>query len=118
MKQIEDCTKELLLAITNSYEYRRFCELRDTVRREPGLREQINDFRKKVYEVQNSCEVPDAYGAQEQLCREYREFRKNPLVSDFLQAELRVCRMVQQITQEIAGGVDLDTREITEGIEL
>ena len=34
--------------------------------------------------------------------KEYEEFRKNPIVSDFLAAELAFCRMYQEITEKIS----------------
>ena len=109
MEQINRCTDELIDAILESEEYREFCMIRDRVAREPGLRDQINEFRLNVYTVQNSREPLDLYEEQQRLCRTYEEFRRNPLVNHFLQAELRVCRMIQHITAEMAERVDRDT---------
>ena len=58
------------------------------------------------------------YGEQERLCRDAEEFRKNPLVNEFLEAELRVCRIMQKVTESIAAKVDLDLSEISERIGL
>lgn len=118
MKNIKKCTEALTEAILESEEYLRFCELRDKVRENPELRTQINNFRLHVFEVQNTREPLDMYGEQERLCRDFEEFRKNPLVNDFLEAELRVCRILQKITTEIAEAVDLDADDVSERIGL
>ncbi|MDO4322660.1 MAG: YlbF family regulator [Lachnospiraceae bacterium] len=118
MENIKECTKALIDAILDSGEYRRFCEVRDQVREKPELRSQINEFRLHVFEVQNSKEPLDMYGEQERLCRDFEEFRKNPLVNEFLEAELRVCRIMQEISTDIAGAVDLDSADVSERIKL
>ncbi len=118
MEHIQKCTENLLQALKKSREYRQFCELRDMVRKEPQLRQEINRFRKKVFEAQNAGAETDVYAEQERLCRDYEQFRRNSLVDDFLQAELRICRMIQKIVGEIAECVDLDTQEVTKDIEL
>ena len=118
MERVKSCTDALTDAILECEEYRRFCSLRDQVREKPELREQINSFRQHVFTVQNSQEPLDMYAEQERLCRDFEDFRKNPLVNDFLEAELRVCRILQRVTSEIADAVDLDTDEIAERIML
>lgn len=40
--------------------------------------------------------------------KEFEEFRSNPVVEEYLQAELAVCRMVQNIYTQIAEAIDLD----------
>lgn len=114
MKQVEMCTQSLVWSIRDSEEYQQFCKIREKFKEQPELREQLNKFRIHVFDIQNSPEPLDMYDEQKKLCKEYEEFRKNPLVNEFLQAELRVCRMLQKITTEIAGAVDLDTYEIAE----
>lgn len=118
MNRIKECTKELIRAIQESEEYLRYCEIRDKVKEDPKLRQEINDFRLHVYEVQNSEEPLDMYEEQERLCRDYEEFRKNPLVDDCLKAELAICRIVQKITEELTEAIDLDEEEIVERIGL
>lgn len=118
MKKIEACTANLILAIQGSREYRQFQEISAKVKSEPELRTKINEFRKYVYDVQNSSEPLDMYAEQERLCREYEEFRKNPLVDEFLKAELRVCRIIQHTFERIATEIDLDTKDIAGKIEI
>lgn len=118
MENIKKCTRALTQAILESDEYLRFCEVRDRVRENPELRRQINEFRLHVFEVQNSKEPLDMYGEQERLRVHSEEFRKDPLVDEFLEAELRLCRIMQQITMEIAGAVDLETQDVSERIQI
>lgn len=118
MNRIEECTQALIAAIRESGEYVRLSELRDAVKEQPELRREINDFRFHVFEVQNSKDPLDIYGDQERLCRDFEEFRKTPLVNEFLEAELRLCRVLQGVTTQIAGAIDLDVEEVAQRIEL
>ncbi len=118
MKNIETCTNDLIQAILDSGEYRNFCEIRDRVAQVPELREQINAFRLHVFETQNTQEPLDMYAEQIRLCKDYEQFRKNPLVDEFLKAELRVCRIVQEITMTLAEKINLDTDGIVQDILL
>ena len=44
----------------------------------------------------------------EQLEEEYHEIRNNPLISDYLQYELGLCRIMQRINLSLVGTVDRD----------
>ena len=46
--------------------------------------------------------------------REYSEFRANPLVNDFLEAELALCRMMQGLYISITEAINFDM-ELTGG---
>lgn len=116
MENIKDCTKKLITAILESSEYKHFAEIRDQVKENPELHKQINDFRQHVFNVQNSSEPLDMYAEEERLSKEYEEFRKDTLVNEFLLSELRVCRILQKITADIADSVDLDTEDVSKQI--
>lgn len=116
MNQVEECTLMLVKAIQGSEEYKNFLEIKEKVAQEPELRKQINAFRRHNFEVQNSPEVLDVYDEIDKMSRDYQEFRKNPLVDEFLQRELSVCRIIQKAAMDIVFAVDLDTEQIAEGI--
>ena len=40
--------------------------------------------------------------------REYEKFREDPLVEEFLDAELAFCRMMQEIDVKLAEAVDFE----------
>lgn len=114
--QVEACTEKLVKAVLESEEYQNFLKIKEQVAAEPELRKEINDFRRHNFEVQNSPDVLDVYEEIDKMSREYEEFRKNPLVDEFLKCELSVCRMIQQINLELIQAIDLDTKDIAEGI--
>ena len=93
------------LNITNDYinkiredevckEYFRQKELVST--QYPDLKKQIDEFRYRNFKLQNETDADRLFDE-----REYEEFRKNPIVSDFLAAELAFCRMYQEIQSDL-----------------
>ena len=114
MKQVEMYTKQLVRAIQESQEYQEFCRVRDELRQQPELRARMNEMRWMNFELQGTAPSEELYRELNRTWKEFREFRKNPLADEFLKAELAVCRMLQQISNEITAAVDLDTKEIAE----
>jgi len=101
-KVIEEFTKKL----RQTREYRLYTEVVDKIRDFPGLEEEINEYRRKNYLLQKSEE--DLFDKIDAFEREYEQFRTNPMVEEYLQAELEVCRMMQEVYVQIAEAVDLD----------
>lgn len=106
MDTIRGKVDELVTAIQESTEYQSFQEAEREVNSIPGLAEKIKEFCWKNYEIQNS-DVEDLYERMEEFEDQYREFRKNPVVSQYLERELRVCRMLQEINARIINSIEL-----------
>lgn len=106
--QIEKATDGLIHAIWESVEYIRYQSIRAKVHELPELEQRIHAFRKKNYETQNYGDEWDLYERVDGLEREGAEFRKDPLVNEYLDAELAFCRLFQRINCEIVRNMDFD----------
>jgi len=104
MTRVEEKTQELIEAIQESPEYTLYREQLNRVLQVAGLKEQIDVFRERNFELQNSED--NAFEKIEAFEKEYETFRENPLVSDFLSAELQFCRMLQGVTYKVTDAVD------------
>ncbi len=92
--------------LLQSEEYLKYVEQRERVKKYPELKKQIDEFRKKNFEMQN---VKDMVFEQiEVFEREYADFLDNPLVADFLEAELTFCRMMQAHYAQVMGAIDFE----------
>ena len=47
---------------------------------------------------------------------EHAQFRKDPLVNEYLNSELAVCRMLQKVAAGLTEALDLDLDEVAQGI--
>ena len=79
--------------ILSSAEYKRYARIRDKVKEYPDLKNRIDAFRTQNFELQRS---EDAFDKLDQFEREYEALAEDPMVSEFLAAELAFCRMMQE----------------------
>ncbi len=100
---MERALEAYIQEILNSPEYKEYAKVRDKVKLYPDLKIQIDEFRTKNFEIQRSKDA--AFEKLEEFEREYGEFRDIPLVSEFLEAELAFCRMMQQNNNVIMNAI-------------
>lgn len=105
---VEKCTKELMEAIRTSREYMDFEEKKQEIAQHPELRGQIDDFRRKIYLLQNSDASFDLMEDMGRMFRERTELYKNTLIADYLKAELRICRILQKVSMEVMNATDVE----------
>ncbi len=97
--ELDQAVEAMIDAVKRSEVYRNYLEALAAAKRQPGLKQEIDEFRRKNYVMQSSADM--AFEHIEQFEREYSDFRENPVVADFLAAELALCRMIQQINLHV-----------------
>lgn len=105
---LEHSIKNLTESVRNTYEYKRYIENLSILKSKPELYARVCEFRRRNYELQNSDVDSNLYDSVMRFRTENAELRKDALVNDFLQSELGVCRMLQNICNEIMDNVDID----------
>lgn len=108
MIEFDNAVDNLITAIKESKEYRAYVLEREKVSRFPELKAQIDDFRIRNYEMQCMSNDDELFHKIEEFEREYEKFRENPLVSDFLAAELDFCRMIQDMNNKVTAALDFN----------
>ena len=88
MNEVDQAVEALVQAVLTSDVYQEYQACLAKVKELPDLKAQIDEM--------------------EQFQREYQSFRDDPLVSDFLAAELAFCRMVQDIESRITSQIDFE----------
>ena len=98
----------LVNVIKNTNEYKEYQFQKEKVKRIPELKVRIDEFRKKNYQLQNSSQSDNLMEEVERFQRENENFLENPLVADFLQAELAFCRLMQNTNVLITEAIDFE----------
>lgn len=106
--EVQEALDQLVAAIKNSDIYREYRRHSERVDRTEDLREKINEYRARNFELQNTFHAEDLLDAMEEFERQYEKFREDPLVEEFLSAELAFCRMMQDIEVKLAEAVDFE----------
>lgn len=99
-------TKRFIREITESEEFREYEMQLAKIKGQPELYARTNEFRQKIYEIQNMEDGDNYMERQEELEKEFADIREIPLVDDFLAAELCFCRMMQEIYAMISEEID------------
>lgn len=104
--QIEIAVDNAISAIKASKVYNEYKQCLEKVKAEPQLKEKIDEFRRRNFQMQNNgdCSIEQI----EAFEREYDSFRENPLVSEFLASELAFCRMMQQMLGKLMEEVEFE----------
>lgn len=105
-KNLESVSDEFIAAILESEVYQKYRAELAIVKQEPGLKEQIDNFRKRNHEFQSSPDID--FARLDRFEKEYEDFREKPLVADFLAAELDLIRMIQRIYTRIVAALDFE----------
>lgn len=105
--EIKKAMEEFLTALKESSCYQDYYYQKERVKRVPGLAERINDFRTKRFEFQN-YEGEDLFEKVDEFEKQYETFQEEPMVREYLAAELEICRLVQEINDAIIDLVDID----------
>lgn len=108
MSQIKEALDGLVQAIGSSEEFIRYQKIREKVHGFPELEQKITEFRKKNYLLQNSQGTVDLFEETDRMEQEYKEFRKNPLVAEYLAAENDICTIIQQINWTLIEELDFE----------
>lgn len=107
--EILDKAAELRDAIIGSDEYTRFQLWKERLMADEELYQKVNEFRKKNFELQITGDSADA-NIVDHLAQQYVNVLEKPLVNEFMQAELILCRKLQQMYRVITDDIDLDVR--------
>lgn len=95
MSKIDNALEHLIECILESEEYREYDARRNQIKKYPVLKARADEFRERNFRLQMSNE--NAFDKMDQLEKEYADVIENPIVSEFMAAELAFCRMMQEI---------------------
>lgn len=106
--QIREATKKFAAYIQESDTYQEYLFQREKLKKQPELYEKVNEYRQRNFDLQNESDSEDLFDRMEEFEREYAKFRENPMVEDFLRAELAFCRMMQDIDVLLTAEIDFE----------
>lgn len=108
MENIDKAVELFAETIKETATYCDYYTEKEKVKSQPGLKQQLDEFREKNFEVQNLSKEEELIDKIDALEKEYETFRENPLVDSFLSAELSFCRMMQKIYSDLSDKVEFE----------
>lgn len=102
--KLECAVNVLVTAILECEEYLAYRAELDRVLQTPELKAQIDEYRRRNYELQSSMDID--FDKLDRFEKEFEDFRSNQVVSDFLAAELAFCKRMQAIETRVTAELD------------
>ncbi len=99
--------EEFKQVIMNSEEYHKYDVYRRLLNESPELKERVNEFRKANMTLQMEGKNQNRDEAQ-RLGVEYMDVLTNSVVREYLNAELILCKMIQQINLMLISDIELE----------
>lgn len=106
MNAVDESVNSLIDVIKKSEVYLEYRKQLDLLKQDPELKRQVDEFRKRNYEMQMNEDMD--FGMLARFQSEFKDFRQNPLVDNFLAAELDFCKMMQKINFTITEAIDFE----------
>ncbi len=106
--EIMEAAKKFAAIIQETDTYKEYYNQRERVKKQPELYDKINEYRQRNFDLQQESDSEDLFERMEAFDQEYAKFRENPLVDDFLRAELAFCRMMQDVEILLAAEIDFE----------
>lgn len=97
-------SKELNAQIMESEEYQKFVLYKKELSQFPELKAMVQEYRKKNFEIDGE----DSFKRKTDLSHECKNLLENPLVASYLNAELSLCKMLQNVTTNVCKNIDLE----------
>lgn len=103
-----DAVDKFVASIKETGTYKKYSEQLQLIKQQPQQYAKVNEFRQRNFELQNSAQTEDLFEKMDAFEKEYEQFREDPLVDNFLRAELALCRMMQKIDVMITEKLDFE----------
>lgn len=108
MADVYEAVDELVAVIKDTTIYQNYVREKERVKKHPQLKAQIDEYREQNFKLQSMAQDDELFDKIEQLQKKYEEFLENPLVADFLKAELAFCRLIQEVTGRMVQAIDFE----------
>ena len=105
---LENATAGYTKAIKDTAVYKKYCEQLERLKRNPEQYQKVNEFRRRNFEIQNTAQKDELFDKMDAFEQEFEKFREDPVVDEFLRAELAFCRMMQEVNLYITEAVNFE----------
>lgn len=108
MTEIDNELFTLIEAVKESRTFKEYDRCRKVLKSDPELKARVDKYREENYRLQIMEDDGTLQDKIEAFARENMELSEQPRVRAFLDAELALCRMLQEITDRVVRAIDFD----------
>ena len=108
MTEIDNELFTLIEAVKESHTYKEYDRCRKVLKSDPELKARVDRYREENYRLQIMEDDGTLQDKIENFARENMELSEQPRVRAFLDAELALCRMLQEISERVVKAIDFE----------
>lgn len=108
MSEIEGEIGILINAVKQSKTYQEYDRQKKLLKANPELKARVDEYRMENFKLQNSNDDPRIAEKMEAFADKYADFIELPQVSAFLDAEVNLCRMMQELTSRVVDSLEFE----------
>lgn len=112
MDNVYDLAHQLARALKNSQEYKEYVQKKNDLYKDEKNKKMVEDFREKVIDIQVK-KMSGKEVSQEELdsVKKLEDIlRLNPTINEFLIAEYRYSKLIEDISKIIGEAIDLEIK--------
>lgn len=108
-EEFEEALDGFIESILECNEYKDYEKSKNELMRYPDLKEKVDEFRQRNYELQTSnLDGNRLMEEMDKFERDYESFRSNPLVYKFLASELAFIKLMQYVYETITDSIEFE----------
>lgn len=108
-RETDIIARQLSQAIVRSNEYRDYREALAALKEQPDLYAQVNELRRQNFARQNGMEGTMSYEEYSNLSALSKNLHTNPVASRFLNSEVGLGRLIQDINRNVMSDIEFDS---------
>lgn len=108
MLEMELATALFRDALHETKRYQEYLQAKEEAKKDPELWKSLQEYRKKRYEMQQLADGYELYKRLEAFEGEEQQYRTDVRAAAFLDAELALCRMMQEIFLTMVDSLDFE----------
>ncbi len=108
LDEYESCKHAFLKALKESEIYLTYLEKNEALEKEPEKKRMVNALRKRNYEFRNTEYIENYNAVLDEMAADMEEMRTDKVIDEFFAAELALCRLVQQLLDELMSSINMD----------
>ena len=108
MDGFDKITEAYIKELKKTATCQRYKDKLKALKKDEELYKKVNEYRNKRFELQKNLNPDELYDQSDRLEREYAFLYDNPVSAGYLDAEVALCRMIQDISMKITQSVDFE----------
>lgn len=107
MTDLSALSNQVLETIKGTEEYKNYKALLAEIKKNPAIYDRVNELREKNFMLQQS-DSEDILDMMDALTNEYEDVINSELASEFLGAEVALCRLIQEFNRSLTDGLEFN----------